>query len=160
VVLLLLASLGSLAHFAGAAVGILAYFLAMLVHEGGHVLLARRRGYQAYSVDLYPLVGVTRLESPRTRLDQAVIAWGGVLFQGLLALPMLIWILAVGYTPIEVVNAFMALFAYLAVLMVPVNLIPIAPLDGASAWGAVPILWRSRPKLRRMKRRTHLRIVK
>jgi stage IV sporulation protein FB len=139
---LLLGSVGSLAHAVAATVAIIAYFCAMLLHEWGHVVLARRRMCQVWNIHLYPFVGITRFDHPRTRLDHSVIAWGGVLFQGAAGLPMLAWILTFGYTPIEVLNAFMAIFAYLTVLMLPVNLVPVAPLDGAMAWQIVPLLLR------------------
>jgi Zn-dependent protease len=131
-----------LAHAAGASIALLAYFSAVLLHEWGHVVVARRRMCQVFAVELYPLVGLTRFERPRTRLDHCLIAWAGVVFQGVVGLPMFLWIKLVGYTPLEVVNAFMAVFSFLTVVMVPLNLVPIPPLDGAVAWGIVPLLFR------------------
>jgi Zn-dependent protease len=134
---------------AAAAVAIAAYFAAMLLHEWGHVVLARRRKCQVHEIELYPFVGLTRFSQPRTRLDHCIIAWGGVLFQGAVGVPILVWILLVGYTRVEVVNAFMAMFGYLTMVMLPLNLVPIPPLDGAIAWGIVPILvqrFRHRPR--------------
>ena len=121
---------------------IAAYFAAMLLHEWGHVVLARRRRCQVFGVQLYPFVGITRFEHPRTRLDHCVIAWGGILFQGAVGIPTVAWILFVGYTSVEVVDAFLGVFAYLTVIMLPFNLAPVAPLDGATAWGIVPLLLR------------------
>ena len=138
--LLILGSVGSIAHAAAACVAITAYFAAMLLHEWGHVVLARRRKYLVFGICLYPLVGVTQVEHPRRRLDHCVIAWGGILFQAAIGLPILAWILLVGYTPVEVVNAFLAMFGYLTIVMLPLNLAPIPPLDGAVAWGLVPLL--------------------
>jgi stage IV sporulation protein FB len=140
--LVLLPSLRSMLHTSTAASGIGAYFAALLLHEWGHVVLARRRGYQVYEIDLYPFVGLTRIEHPRTPMHQCVIAWGGVLFQAALGIPLLAWIILVGYTPIDAVNAFMAVFGYLTLVTVPLNLAPIPPLDGASAWRIVPLLIR------------------
>ncbi len=130
-----------LAVLAAAGIGLAAYFGTMLLHEGGHAVLARRRGVGVHGIDLYPFLGQTRIDQPRSRLDGCVIAWGGVLFQSVVGIPMLVWILRVGYTPIESVNAFMAVFSYLTVVMVPLNLIPVRPLDGAAAWGIVPLMW-------------------
>jgi hypothetical protein len=93
-------------------------------------------------IELYPLLGITRFERPWSRFDHCVIAWGGVVFQGVVGLPMLAWIKLVGYTPLEVVNAFMAVFSFLTVVMVILNLVPIPPLDGSVAWGILPLLFR------------------
>jgi len=147
-------SLESMQHAAPAFAALAAYFAAMVLHEWGHVFLARRRGSLVYGIELYPFVGLTRLERPRTRVDQCVIAWGGVLFQGAVGIPVLVWILVVGYTPLDVANAFMGVFGYLTLLMLPVNLAPVPPLDGAVAWGIVPIVvGRLRERLRRGRRK-------
>jgi Zn-dependent protease len=113
----------------------------MLLHEWGHVVFARRQKCQVFWIELYPLVGITRFEHPPTRLAHGIIAWGGVLLQSAVGLPILVWIKLVGYTPIEVLNAFMAVFAFLTVVML-VNLLPLPPLDGAAAWRIVPLLFR------------------
>jgi stage IV sporulation protein FB len=139
--LLLLGSIGSVAYLAAAAIALAAYFAAVLLHEWGHVVLARRRSCQVYTIELYPFVGLTRFQQPWARFDHCVIAWGGVLFQGAVGIPVLIWITVVGYTPIEVVNPFLAVFGYLTLITLPVNLLPLAPMDGAVAWGIVPLLW-------------------
>ena len=146
----LLGSLGSLGHAAGALVAIVAYFATMLLHEWGHVVIGRRHMCRAFGIELYPLVGVTRLELPRTRYARCAIAWGGILFQGAVGLPMVAWIKLVGYTPLEVLNAFMAVFGFLSVVMIILNLAPVPPLDGATAWGIVPFLLQ---RLRRTPRR-------
>jgi Zn-dependent protease len=138
--LIVVSSLGSLAHAVGAVVALLAYFASMLLHEWGHVFFARRHLCTVYGIELYPLVGVTRLQLPPTRYAHCVVAWGGLLFQAAVGLPMVAWIKLVGYTPIEVLNAFMAVFGFLSILMIVLNLVPIPPLDGATAWGIVPLL--------------------
>jgi stage IV sporulation protein FB len=135
-------SFDSLAHAAGALIAIVAYFAAMLLHEWGHVVLARRHLCAVYGIDLYPLVGITRLEMPRTRFAQCAIAWGGLLFQAVVGIPIFLWIKLVGYTPLEVVNAFLGVFSFLTVVMLVLNILPIPPLDGALAWGIVPLLLR------------------
>jgi len=140
--LVLVGAVSSLNRVAAATMALLGYFSAVLLHEWGHVVLARKRRCQVYAIALYPLVGITRLEHPRTRLDHCLIAWGGILFQGAVGLPMLAWIAFVGYTRIEAVNAFMAMVGYLTLVMLPLNLAAVPPLDGAVAWGIVPILLR------------------
>jgi Zn-dependent protease len=138
--LIVISSLGSVAYAVGAVVALLAYFASMLLHEWGHVVIARRQMCAVYGIELYPLVGITRFQSPPTRFAHSLIAWGGPLFQAAVGLPMVAWIKLVGYTPIEVLNAFMAVFGFLSVVMIVVNLVPIPPLDGATAWSIVPLL--------------------
>src|SRR5260221_7457412 len=106
--LIVMSSLGSLAYAVGAVVALLAYFASMLVHEWGHVFFARRYRCAVHGIELYPLVGITRFQLPPTRLAHCAIAWGGVLFQAAVGLPMVAWIKLVGYTPLEVFNAFIA----------------------------------------------------
>lgn len=143
-VLVVLSSLGSVAHAAGAVVALVAYFASMLLHEWGHVAFARRQRCAAYGIELYPFVGITRFEMPPTRWAHCVIAWGGPLVQAAVGLPMVAWIKLVGYTPFEVLNAFMAMFGFLSVVMLVSNLLPIPPLDGAIAWRIVPLLFNGR----------------
>jgi Zn-dependent protease len=134
---------------AATSIAIAAYFAAVLLHEWGHVVLARRHGCRVFSIELYPFIGITRFEQPRTRLAHGAIAWGGVLFQVAAAVPILGWIHLVGYTSFEVVNAFLGMFGFLSVMMVVLNLMPIPPLDGAIAWPAVPLLLRRLRNARR-----------
>src|SRR5258708_6507557 len=112
--LVLISSLGSLSHAVGALVALLAYFASMLLHEWGHVVFARQQRCAVYGIELYPLVGLTRFQLPPTRLAHCRIAWGGVLFQAAVGVPMVAWIQLMGYTPIEVLNAFMAVFGFLS----------------------------------------------
>jgi stage IV sporulation protein FB len=138
--LVILSSLGSLARAVWAVAALLAYFASMLLHEWGHVVFARWQRCAVYGIELYPLVGITRHQQPPTRFAHCVIAWGGLVFQAAVGLPMVAWITLVGYTPLEVLNAFMAVFGFLSVGMIVLNLAPIPPLDGATAWEIVPLL--------------------
>jgi stage IV sporulation protein FB len=135
---------------------ILAYFAAMLVHEWGHAYMARRRRCRVYGIELYPFVGLTRHALPYSRSDHAAIAWGGVTAQAVFGLPVLGWILTVGYTRFEPANAFLAIFGWLCLFMILLNLIPIPPLDGALAWSGLPALPRLARALR-FRRRKKLR---
>jgi len=76
------------------------------------------------------------------------VAWGGVLAQLAVAVPLVLWSVVFGFTAIGVVNAIIAMFGYLSLLWVALNLMPVARLDGAIAWQIVPYLWRRRRWLR------------
>src|SRR5580698_3134915 len=72
--------------------GMAAYIGLLILHESGHLMMARRRGYQAFSMALYPLFGLASFEAPNSRMDRALIAWGGVLAQLLVAIPLTLYI--------------------------------------------------------------------
>src|SRR5215471_16795268 len=71
-------------------VGLTAYLAVLVIHESGHLLMARRRGYKTLSMAIYPLFGLAYFESPRNRMDRAMIAWGGVLAQAIVAVPFVL----------------------------------------------------------------------
>jgi Zn-dependent protease len=114
--------------------GLAAYFGVLLIHETGHLIAAQRKGC-AVSIELYPIFGVTRFGTPHSRLDHCVIAWGGVLAQAVVAIPLLAWVALFGYTRFESINMLFAILGFFRVGVALFNLLPIAPLDGATAWG-------------------------
>lgn len=106
-------------------------FLVVLVHEGGHALLARWRGLAVYEIQVHGMGGHCRHQGG-SPLDSAIIAWGGVGAQALLlvaALPVY------GLLPSSAfVNSLYYGLIVPNFLMIVLNLIPVAPLDGAEAW--------------------------
>lgn len=106
----------------------------MIAHELGHAVLAHRYRLRVVSVDLTPIGGVCRLEGDPTLHEAAVVAWGGVLAQGILL------VLALLVKPIfHVVTFGLAddVFDILIrsnLILMALNLLPVEPLDGATAW--------------------------
>jgi len=99
-------------------------------------------GESVLSIELYPMHGRTWYVAPSRAYDTYVIAWGGVLAQLLVALPIVAWLTVFGFTRANGINAVLALFGYVNAWFAAMNLLPIAPLDGALAWRIVPHLWR------------------
>ena len=64
------------------------YFGVLLIHESGHLIAAQRLGYSVNSIQLYPIFGITWLETPRSRFDAVSIAWAGVFAQAVIAIPL------------------------------------------------------------------------
>ena len=118
----------------------LASYLSVLLHETGHLIAAHRRGSEVLSIKLYPIFGITHFETPWSRFDHCVIAWGGVIAQALIAIPLVVGIEFFGLTPFEPVNAALAIFGFFSLAVACFNLLPIPPLDGATAWGIIPAL--------------------
>lgn len=124
--------------------GLTAYFSVFLIHETGHLIAAQRKGCTVFSIDLYPIVGITRFGTPWSRLDHCVIAWGGVLAQAVVAIPLVAWVAAFGYTRFDGLNMLIAILGFYSSGVILFNLLPIRPLDGAIAWGIFAALLESK----------------
>jgi membrane-associated protease RseP (regulator of RpoE activity) len=115
-----------------------AYYGVILIHECGHMIAAQRKGCRVWSIELYPIWGITRFSEPYSYFDHCVIAWGGVVAQTIVAVPLLIWAEIFGYTRFQAVNAILAILGFFSLSVAVFNLLPIRPLDGAIAWGLLP----------------------
>jgi stage IV sporulation protein FB len=119
-------------------VGIACWMGVLLLHECGHMFAAQRRGSHVEEIVLYPIFAITRFEQPWSRFDHAIIAWGGVLAQMLIAIPVVLWIEFVGYTPYNAANEVLVLFGMFSIAVAVFNLLPVEPLDGKIAWQIFP----------------------
>jgi stage IV sporulation protein FB len=131
-------------------IGIACWIGVMLLHECGHMFAAKRRGSDVHAIELYPIFALTRYQTPWSRFDHAVIAWGGVLAQGVIAVPVVLWIKFVGYTPFEAANEVLVFFGAFSLAIAIFNLLPVQPLDGFMAWQIVPATY---DRLRRKERK-------
>jgi Zn-dependent protease len=131
--------------------GMASYLGLLILHESGHLIMARRRGYQVYSMALYPIFGLASFEAPDSRVDRALIAWGGVLAQFVVAAPLTLYLALVGYTPFEPLNAVLAILGGYSLLVATFNLLPVRPLDGSKAWDLIPA-WFEQRRMRRSRR--------
>jgi len=113
--------------------------------------MAQRRGYEPLSIEIYPIHGIARFEMPESRFDRALIAWGGVLAQAVIGIPLVASVTAFGYTPFEAINALLAILGGFSLSVAAFNLLPVAPLDGAAAWDLIPAFI-ERKRTRRNKR--------
>src|SRR6266403_373700 len=118
------------------------YYGVILLHECGHMVAAQRKGCAVWSIELYPIWGITRFEEPYSRYDHCIIAWGGVVAQVIVAAPIMILTETFGYTRFQPLNTMLAMWGFFSVFVAAFNLIPAAPLDGAIAWGLIPALFK------------------
>lgn len=121
-----------------------AYFAVLIIHESGHLIVARRRGYDALSIEVYPIFGLARFERPASRFDRDLIAWGGVLAQTVLAVPIVLCVELFGYTPWEPLNTALATLGAVSLGIAAFNLLPVRPLDGSIAWDLIPAFFERR----------------
>ena len=133
-------------------VGIFCYLSVLLIHECGHMIAAHRMGCRVELIELYPIHGRCCFQQPWSRFDHCVIAWGGVLAQAAVALPLVIWLVFFGYTRFDAVNAVLAILGAFSLIVAAYNLLPAGRLDGTVAWGLIPE-WINRLRERRKKQR-------
>jgi stage IV sporulation protein FB len=133
-------------------VGIACWMGVLLLHECGHMVAAQRLGSRVYEIRLYPIFAVTLFETPWSRFDHTIIAWGGVIAQAIVAVPVLLWIKFLGYTPFNAANEVLTLFGFFSLAIAFFNLIPIRGLDGAIAWQIFPAFIERRRNLRKPQR--------
>ncbi len=126
---------------------LVAGYVAMLViHELGHHIVATRRRHRVFSIEIYPFHGECRYEQARSPWDRALIAWGGVIAQALVALPCMI-VLKTDFIPsMGALNAALWVLAAPSLTIAALNLLPIAPLDGRDAWTILPLALKRRRK--------------
>lgn len=152
--------LASLKHPLPIIVALACYLGVLLIHECGHMIAAQRLGCRVQCIKLYPIHGVCYFQTPWSRFDHCVIAWGGVLAQVVVALPVIVWLELAGFTRIGVINAILAIFGPFSLFIAALNLLPARGLDGALAWSLIPE-WlkrvRRQPNKRQPKRTTDWR---
>jgi hypothetical protein len=73
-----------------ALVAVLSYFAVILLHEAGHALFAKQLGYPPVNIYLTFIHGLCEYGHPDTLKEQATIAWGGVLVQLGVAIPLIV----------------------------------------------------------------------
>jgi Zn-dependent protease len=152
--LLMFASLVAAAGVCGAGLALFAFgiFTMMLVHELGHVFLARRLGYEVLEIRMFPLLGQCRHRRPYSDYEDAVIAWGGAGAQLLLLLPAVATLTLLGNTQYGSINVLLIVFSYFNAVMMVCNLIPARGMDGAKAWRLPLMLVRAKWTMRQLRR--------
>ena len=132
--------LGAIQNPGSTLVGLASYLAMIWIHETGHLIAAHRRGSEVFEIEIYPILGITRFQTPWSRLDHCIIAWGGVIAQAIVAIPLVLWVMVFGFTPFQSLNAMFAILGYFSLCVAAFNLLPVPRLDGAIAWGIIPAL--------------------
>ena len=113
------------------------FVLLLLVHELGHVLAAKQQGLPVSAPMFIPFLGalITMKEMPENAWKEAQVALGGPILGSLGA--AVCWGIAEAYDS----ELFMAL-AFMGFFLNLFNLLPVVPLDGGRAVGALhPAIW-------------------
>lgn len=121
---------------------VLALFACVLLHEFGHILMARRFGVRTPDVILLPIGGVARLERmPDEPKQELLIALAGPLVTLAIAVILYLVLLVQGEPPTfsdpESRAPFLARLMTVNVYLLAFNLVPAFPLDGGRVLRAV-----------------------
>jgi Zn-dependent protease len=122
----------------------------ILIHELGHALLVRRYRLQVLSIDINGIGGVCRYAGQATDVQESVIAWGGVLGQGVLLGITEVIGKTVGLHGETYVGRVAEMLVAANFCLIAINLLPVPPLDGAKAWAL--FRWRNIRRLGRQGR--------
>jgi Zn-dependent protease len=157
VLLLALVSLRSPIY---AAISIASYLAVIVIHETGHAWVARRLGYHVGAIRIGFVHGECEIDAPQSEFDHVLFAWGGVLAQLAVAVPILIAARLSGEPDFGYAGPVVAFLGPINLMIALVNLAPAPGLDGHIAWRAVPLLWQwqrarttTKRSLRALKRR-------
>jgi len=122
-------------------------FACVVLHEFGHILMARRFGIATQDVTLYPIGGVARLMRMSDKpLEEFLIAVAGPAVNLVIAIVLTgVLLAALVSDPIFSVNAFilkvLGFLWWFNVIMVPFNLLPAFPMDGGRVLRALLSAW-------------------
>jgi Zn-dependent protease len=125
-------------------------FLLILLHELGHAAVVRACRFRVTGILLHGAGGLCFWTGDATPLQRSLIAWGGVWVQlvllALATVAQALWWRTWPRWAFELASA----FTIVNFLLIVLNLLPIAFLDGVRAWPLFPRLYR-RWRLRRLR---------
>lgn len=115
---------------------LLSLFACVLLHEFGHITMARRFGVRTPEVILLPIGGLARLERiPEEPRQELLIAIAGPVVTAALALAFAAWARLAGHpllptTPIPEAMPLVVALLWMNVFLLGFNLLPAFPMDG------------------------------
>jgi stage IV sporulation protein FB len=133
---------GALGGAISASVMLLALFACVLLHEFGHILMARRFGVRTPDVILLPIGGVARLERiPSEPRQELLIAIAGPAVTLAIAVALYLILLGTGARPtlgeLEPDSDLLTFLMRVNVFLLLFNLIPAFPMDGGRVLRAI-----------------------
>lgn len=127
----------------GTAVAFVAFSFLLMAHELGHAIVAMWRNVRVVRIQLLFLHGLCTHEEPYYEEDDVLIAWGGVAAQlVVIVMALAASVVVAAASPISraAMDPLFRVLIETNLWIMILNLLPIAPLDGAKAWRALPIL--------------------
>lgn len=116
----------------------------IFAHVLGHIAVVRYFGGQVLSAFVHGFGGECRCSGASAPRQRAMIAWGGVAAQCVILLLALLFLAWHGVPQGWFWQEVLAAFLVSNLVLMVINLLPVAPLDGEQAWKLPGILKRER----------------
>lgn len=116
------------------------YFAIILGHELGHAFVAHRLGYRVHGIAVTAWHGWCETTAPKYEWDDALIAWGGVGAQLVMAIPGVLLAVMLGGRDWGYLTSVIVILGFLNPAVAAANLLPGELCDGSTAWRIVPLL--------------------
>lgn len=110
----------------------------------GHAIVAKRLGYEPAAIVLRDIHGycfIEYIKNDSFERDEAIIAWGGVIAQLVVALPLILIASTTNILNDRLMAPVVGVLGYYNILLVVINLLPLKTLDGSKAWRLFSILY-------------------
>lgn len=135
-------------------IGSAAFFVLLVVHESGHVIVLRRKKIPIFGIRLYGVHGETE-HGFVSKVQAIQVAWAGVGAQFLVLLcALLLMMLTRGVSnPVlsTILGPVLFVFTKVNLFLMIIALLPIGPFDGHDAWAVIPYVRGLRRKRRQAK---------
>lgn len=134
------------------AIYVIALFTSVLLHELGHVGVARRYGIKTQEIVMYPIGGVARLERGPKPKEELWIALAGPAVNVLIAAALFAYL---GYSDPSVLarpteDNLLARVAFGNLILAAFNMVPAFPMDGGRVLRALLARWQTEDTATRM----------
>jgi stage IV sporulation protein FB len=116
----------------------LGFVVVVLVHEIGHAMLVERLGLLLVSIDVHGFGGGCAYSGSPTSRERAIVAWGGIVAQAALLTAVVVVLAVLGWPERGALADLVDALTWSNAGLMALNLLPIAPLDGAEAWRLFP----------------------
>jgi Zn-dependent protease len=138
-------------------------FALFFIHESGHAFAAKKLGYPPSYILFQDIRGFCVYEYlPNSELDKdkSIIAWGGVLAQLALAIPIVTISNFYPQNTPSFLSPVINIFGYFSLLIIVFNLLPVKGLDGSEAWKLIGFWLNSVKKTSNKKKRENSKLTR
>jgi Zn-dependent protease len=111
-----------------------AYLALIAIHELGHAAMVRGAGLSVTRVEINAFGGLCAWRGETSHRQRVAIAWGGVIAQAVLLVVAYIVVTVFGHATTDAGAQVEDVAIRVNMIVAAFNLLPIPPLDGATAW--------------------------